>query len=280
MVKNSDLHTHSYYSDGTLSPKELVRLAKKRGIKNLALTDHNSVKGVNEAIKEGKRIGVKVIPAVEIRCDCSEILAYFIDYKNKELKNILNQSNKKLQIRIKDWCKKINKVGYPVTYKEIQKKFPEAKGNYNELHPVHLLYLKGYGKPFELFKKFSENKKTQRKKIKEDSIIKVIKLVKKAGGVPVLAHPWVDKNSFKRIKELVKAGLKGIEFNNGDDIKFMRNISGRKNIVNDIKTLAKKYNLILTYGSDYHGPEMVKLMPGKHNLGKNNCDGKVVDKLR
>ena len=86
-MKNSDLHTHSIHSDGDLSPSEVVKLAKKRGVKNLALSDHNSISGIDEAILEGNKQGVNIIPAVEIRAEEDEVLGYFIDYKNEKFKN-------------------------------------------------------------------------------------------------------------------------------------------------------------------------------------------------
>ena len=73
---NTDLHTHSIYSDGVLHPREVVREAKEKDIKNLALTDHNSIDGVEEAISEGKKIGVNVIPGIEIRAREDEVLGY------------------------------------------------------------------------------------------------------------------------------------------------------------------------------------------------------------
>ncbi len=277
MAKNTDLHTHSHYSDGQLSPKELVRLAKKRSVKNLALTDHNSVKGVGEAVAEGKRIGVNVIPAVEIEADTGEILGYFIGLKNKNLLKWLRLNSRRTESRAKDWCDKLKKAGYKISFEEIEKKFPKARGNINSFYPLHLLYKRGYGRPLNLAPKLWENPKTRPKNMKKMPIIQVIRLVRNANGVPVLAHPWIDemKTNFKNMKNLVKAGLRGIEVNNGDRAPLKS-----RNTVKKIKTLAKKYNLVLTSGSDYHGKDLVKLMPGNHDLGKNNCDEKVVEKLR
>lgn len=277
MAKNTDLHTHSHYSDGQLSPKELVRLAKKRGIKNLALTDHNSVKGVEEAVTEGRKIGVNVIPSVEIEVDTGEILGYFIDYKNKDLIKELKVNSKNTEARTKDWCEKLEKAGYKISFEEIRRKFPKARGNINAFYLLHLLYKRGYGRPLKLAPKLWNNPKTRPKEFKKIPILKAVRLVRKAGGVPVLAHPWIDdmRSNFKNIKLLVRAGLKGIEVNNGD-----RKPLRKKRAVKQIKALAKKYNLILTSGSDFHGKELVKLMPGNHNLGKNNCDEKVVEKMR
>lgn len=277
MAKNTDLHTHSHYSDGQMSPKELVRLAKKRGIKNLALTDHNSLKGIEEALEEGKRIGVNVIPAVEIEVDTGEILSYFIDYKNKDLIKELKINSRNTEARTKDWCNKLEKAGYKINFEELRQKFPKARGNINSFYPLQLLYKRGYGKPLKLAPKLWKNPKTRPKNFKKMPIIQVVRLVRKAGGVPVLAHPWIDdfEINFRNMKNLVNAGLKGIEINNGDRAPLKK-----KRVINQIKALAKKHHLILTSGSDFHGKELVKLMPGNHNLGKNNCDEKIIKKMK
>jgi hypothetical protein len=275
-MKNTDLHTHSYYSDGQISPEKLVRLAKRKGIKNLALTDHNSIRGVKEAMKEGKKIGVKIIPAIEIRAKEGEVLGYFIDIKNKKLNQVIKKQRKKIKEMIKDWCKKLNRAEYNINFKEIQKRFPQSKNNISGFHLLYLLHLKGYGIMLELPKKLKKEK-IKRKKIKELSIIKAIKLIKNAKGVPVLAHPWVEEEvlKHKNMKNYLKAGLKGIEINNGDRFPFKK-----KGINEKIKKIAKKYKLILTSGSDYHGLKLVEQMPGNHELGKNNCDEKVVKQLK
>lgn len=278
-MKNTDLHTHSYYSDGQLSPKALVRLAEKRKIKNLALTDHTSIKGVKEAIKEGRKIGVNILPAVEIRAKENEVLGYFIDINSRRLNKELLKIGKRVENRVKDFCEKLRKEGYNIDFNEIVEKYPKAKGNLNEFHILYTLYLKKYGKStFFIGKKLKKLKKKglKKKKIKEISIVKAVKLIKNAGGVAVLAHPWLEKKVLKEknIKKYIKAGLKGIEINNGDRAPLLTN-----KIKNKIRRLAKNYNLILTSGSDYHGPDIVGHMPGNHQLGKNNCDEKVIKQL-
>lgn len=278
-MKNTDLHTHSYYSDGLISPKELVRLAKKRKIKNLALTDHNTVKGVSEAIKEGKKIGVKVIPAVEIRCNTGEMLGYFIDIKNKKLNKELEKIGRRVENQVADWCAKLEKAGYKISFKEIWKKFPKARGNINEFYPLFILHFKGYGSTLELSKKLKKEAKKKnigKKKIREITTIEAIRLIKKAGGVSVLAHPWIEEKALKEknFKKYVNAGLKGVEINNGDRPPFKR-----KGVDKKIRKLAKKYKLILTSGSDFHGLKILKQMPGNHEIGKNNCNEKIVKQL-
>lgn len=281
MVKNSDLHTHSYYSDGLFSPKELVRFAKKKKIKNLALTDHNSIKGVKEAIKEGKRIGINVIPAVEIAFNEGEVLGYFIDVNNKNLIKGLKENSRREEIKSKEFCKNLRKAGYKINFREVHKKFTKSKGNFNVLQPIYYLSSKGYGSTKELIKLLG-NKKLKPKKVKHISIFKAIKLIKKAGGIPILAHPWIakTKNHFKKMDSYVKAGLIGLEINNGDNLGFMRKISKIKKIIVQIRKAAKKYKLLLTKGTDFHDNKMAKFMPGHHNLGDVKCDEIIVEKLR
>ncbi len=275
-MKNTDLHTHTYYSDGQISPKELVKLAKKRGIKNLALTDHNSIKGVREALSEGKKQGIRIIPALEIRVDKGEVLGYFIDYKNKKLIRVIKQIGKRVQDNMKDWCNKLNRAGYNITFSEIWKKFPKARGNINEFYPIYLLHLNGYGKTLEIARKLRKNKKFIKGRIKEITVVQGIKLIKKVGGVPILAHPWIEDEVLKEknLKKYIKAGLKGIEINNGDRAPFKK-----KGIEKKIRRLAKRYKLIITSGSDYHGLGLVKQMPGNHELGRNNCDDSIIEIL-
>jgi hypothetical protein len=275
-MKNTDLHIHSYYSDGQFSPKELVILAKKRKIKNLALTDHNSVKGVEEAIKEGKKIGVNVIPAVEIECDMGEILAYFIDYKNKKLINTLKIIAKRNEDKTKEKCKKLEKEGYNVSFERIWEKYPKARGNLNSFYYLYTLYKEGYGTTLDLSREIMKNKRLKAKKRRKIKIINIIKLIKSSNGVPVLAHPWLEEKVLreKTFKKVVRAGLKGIEINNGDRYPFKKKGMNKK-----IRKLAKKYKLIITSGSDYHGKYILKQMPGNHDLGKHNCDEKVIKQL-
>ncbi len=276
-MKTCDLHTHSYYSDGEMSPKEVMKLAKQRGVKILALTDHNSTKGVKEAINEGRKLGIKVIPAIEVMAKEDEVLGYFIDANNKRFQNNLADIRKRIESKIKKRCENMQKKGFPASFHEIKKRFPHAKGNIDDFYPYYMLILKGYGKTFRDIGILMKQTGVKKARGKDLSIAKVIRMIKNAGGVPVLAHPWADDKSKrllqdKNFRKLVKAGLKGIEVDNG-------NGDGRRNakIVSKIKRLAKKYNLITTSGSDFHGEDLADAKA--HVLGKYNCDEKIVRQL-
>ncbi|MDP3027555.1 MAG: PHP domain-containing protein [Nanoarchaeota archaeon] len=271
-MRDSDLHTHSYYSDGIFSPTEIVRKAKEAGIKNLALTDHNSIQGIIEAQKEAKKQKINLIPGVELRCKEGEVLGYFINFKNKKfikkIKKIQNKSKEIFENTIKELTKKgiIVKSGKILNTK-IKKenvltvylfKFLKEKGilNMNEIKEIKKSIMHG-----DLFEA-------------QFSTEEVIKMINDAGGVAVLAHPWYSKTFLDeiRLKELITAGLKGLEIDNGG--------RGEERVgsLEKINKFAKKYNLILTSGSDFHGDS--SLMSNEHKIGANNCDVKIVEKLK
>ena len=276
-MKNSDLHTHSYYSDGEYSPTEVVKLAKKRKIKNLALTDHNSIDGVEEAIKEGNKVGVNVIPAVEIIGNGFEVLGYFINYKDSKMKKELLRCGYYQNEVVKRIINLLRGEGEDISFEKLKEQFPDADKNYNYAHLFYYLMSKGYEFQ-EALDKVMETKKKIKKPDKRDiSVISAIKLIKKYKGVPVLSHPWIGKEDFtmENVKKYVKAGLKGIEYENGE-----KNFVGRDgDFKKKMKGFAKRYGLILTQGSDFHGPIMISALK-RHELGKYNCDEKIVEKLK
>lgn len=276
-MKNTDLHTHTYYSDGELSPRQLVRLAKREKIKNLAITDHNSVRGIEEAIKEGEKIGVNVIPGVEIIVKGGEILGYFVDYKNKNLQSRLKRCAYYMNEKIKRKIKVLEKKGFNINYKKFTKFYSNSRDNYNDGQAI--TYLAKFNKlsreeAFHIWTNTKINKPLKKNLTPQEGI----KLIIKHGGVAVLPHPWMNKDELQfnenLIKNLVKAGLKGLELENGDGFTMGRT----KAIISEIKKIAKKYNLVLTSGSDFHGKLLVK-RSRHHDLGDYNCDESVIKKL-
>lgn len=270
-MKNSDLHVHSYYSDGIFSPAEIVRKAKEVGIKNLSLTDHNSFQGIREAQKEAKKQDINLIPGIELRCKEGEVLGYFIDIKNKEfarkVKMIQDRSREVFENTLKELSKKgINVKSSDVLNNRLKKK--------NVLTVYLFKFLKERG-----ILNVNEIKEIKKSMFKEDlfepsfSTEEVIKIIIDAGGVAVLSHPWYSKTFLDeiRLKELIASGLKGLEIDNGGRGEE-RAISLEK-----INKFAKKYNLILTSGSDFHGDS--SLMSNEHKIGMNNCDEEIVEKL-
>ncbi len=270
----ADLHTHSYFSDGEHSPEELVRKAKRAGLLTIALTDHNSTAGIQRARREGKKQGVHVITGCEVMGREGEVLAYFIDEKNKAFQTFLERTKYYTQEMAKRRTDALEKMGVAVSWKEIQARDPQAKDNYNTGHLIGLLHDKGLsiGEHLRLAKQ-----SVKETSIKDVSVTRVIQAIRKAGGVAVLAHPWLNQEVLvaENMERYVRAGLTGIEYENGDENRFGRT----RRILTLIKKYAKQYQLILTQGSDFHGKTIQELSQG-HFLGKTYCDETVVSALK
>jgi len=123
MEKYIDLHTHSIYSDGSMTPAELVRHAKDEGLSAIALSDHDSIGGVAEAVEEGKRIGIEVIPAIELSAEAeteTHILGYYIDINNQALLDKLEYVRQVRREREEEICEKLRGLGFDVSMEEVE----------------------------------------------------------------------------------------------------------------------------------------------------------------
>ena len=251
-MKYIDLHVHSLFSDGTCTPEELVDKASAQGLVAFALTDHDTVGGVDRALAAAKDKHLQVIPGVELSCEYQitptrskeiHILGYNIDWKQKELLDTLEAVAKERDDRNKKMCKNLQKAGYPIDYDSLIERFGDTI-----LTRAHFArYLKDHGYVQEMSDAFSMY-------IGDScpcfvlSPEKGIELIKNAGGLPVLAHPLLYKMSVTELHhlldELCSYGLRGIEAmysrNRGNDEAFVRK-------------LANDYGLFITGGTDYHG---------------------------
>ena len=123
-MAKADLHTHSYYSsDSDISPAQLVIKAKSLGLKYIALTDHDSIKGIEEFLEAGKKHQVNTIPGVEIHSVWGEVLGYFIDYKNKDLINLCENNKKEVNQRALKTIEKLAQDGYDLEAATMRKKY-------------------------------------------------------------------------------------------------------------------------------------------------------------
>lgn len=260
-----DLHTHSIASDGSMAPAELVRHAKESGLSAVALTDHDTVDGIEEALEEGERIGFEVVPGVEISLDYNgemHMLGYFFGGNYVKVEPLLNRLRMNREERNPKMVEKLNELGFDITLQEVA---AEAKGRVvARPHMASVMVKKGYVKSVrEAFDKYiSSGRPAYVKKDRltpEEGITEIVK----AGGIPVLAHPiYLGLNVHKLdelLSKLVAVGLKGIEAhyvdNSYDD-------------TGNLLRLAIKHNIIAAGGSDFHGkfkPD-IKIGVGKGNL--------------
>lgn len=270
-MKNTDLHIHSIHSDGLLKPKEIVKLAKSKNLKCISLTDHNSITGLKECEKYCRKYKIEFIPGIEMYSDKTEILGYFIDHQNKELLKTIKTIESRATQRTKKIIKNLNKININITFNELIK-FSNKKAPQRP-HLARLLIKKGYVKDKkEAFSKYlTKGTKTYVKIKKPFTPKQIIKIIKKAKGLPILAHPQFSERPkilFKKIPKLIKIGLIGIETTCPCPKEKLP-------ILKKAKEIAKKYKLIETGGSDFHS------LKEKSNLmGDYNIDYEAVEKLK
>ncbi len=267
-----DLHVHSNASDGTLSPTEVVLEAKKVGLCAFALTDHDTVDGIEEAkkavqnLKEKENYDLELISGVELSVGYGKrdihILGLFIDKDCASLKQSLEHMKQTRDKRNEKMCENLANAGLPISVEALKKEFPDAV-----LTRAHFAkYLQKVGAVKEMKDAFQKYLRedgpyyVQREYLSPEA---AISLIKEANGIPVLAHPLLYHLSEQQVKELIaslkEAGIMGLE------------VIHSTNINNDesyLRGLASKYELIPTGGSDFHGAvkPTIQIGIGKGNL--------------
>ncbi len=265
MSRTIDLHTHSTASDGSFSPGELVRYAWKNGLSAVALTDHDTVSGIEEAVEMGKTIGIEVIPGIEIGLEFKpemHMLGYFFNNSYKKIGKVLDRLIKSREERNPRIVAKLNELGFNITLEDVRR---NAGGSViGRPHIAKALVDKGYVKDnSEAFDKYLASGKPAYFPKDKLNPTEGIGEILEAGGIPVLAHPIYLGMNYARLDELFcdlkKTGLKGIEAyyteNSYED-------------TGNLLRLAIKHELVPTGGSDFHGsfkPD-IEIGKGRGNL--------------
>jgi predicted metal-dependent phosphoesterase TrpH len=248
LMKRIDLHTHTTASDGKCSPTENVRLAQERDIKAIAITDHDTVSGVSEALQAGQDSGIEVIPGIEISTSISgqeiHVLGYFIDYQNQEFNEELSKLRETRNLRNELMVNKLNELGIEITMDEVRARQTKKGGNVGRPHIAEVLMGKGIIQTLEeAFEKYLGKEGRAYVNPPRISPFEGVELIEKYGGVPVLAHPGLyDLDHI--ITELASIGLKGIEVHHPDH---------SEEEVDKYRSIAEELGLIQTGGSDFHG---------------------------
>ena len=267
-TEKTDLHMHTFYSDGYNSPERLIEKANSQGIKILSITDHDSVNAIIEATKYAKKFGIEVIPGVEISTDIRDtevhILGYFVDPDNKDLEHYLNFFREERYKRAIRMVNKLNILGLNITIDDV---LVSAKDSaIGRPHIAQALLAKGQVKSFfEAFYKYIGNHAPAYERKVHLSPQSAFKIISDAGGLSFIAHPGNMPEIL--IKELIDAGVDGIEVihpsHSPDQVKFYRGI-------------VNEYFLLESGGSDFHGGKR----EDDENLGKYYTSAKVVDTMR
>lgn len=277
-----DLHMHSTCSDGQNKPEELVKIAAAAGITTMALTDHDTVNGLGRASKAADELGIDFIPGIEIGSSGGHelhILGYGVDCNDKGLKDFY-EDNRIHRISRRDrFIELLNKAGIPITAEYIAD-VNDGKST-GRPHIARALVNMGYAESVEdAFKKYLQTPEFYGCDRPKPDYAVSIKMIKNAGGVAVLAHPYTlkleDEEFRQLLNKLVMSGLCGIEcYYSKHTLKQMKYY----------RDIADEYGLIFTCGSDYHGPDVKPdILPGRgYNdslINANVPESEIIERLK
>ena len=247
-----DLHVHTTASDGSLSPTEVIRIAAKKGLRAIAITDHDTTDGVEEALKVGEPLGIEVIPGIEFSTHVEgmgslHLLGLWVDRDDRAMQSILHDLRDGRLARNQKILKSLADLGMSLDPEEVTR---HAGGKVvGRLHIAAAMidrgYIASYKEAFERFLGYGKPAYWGRKRLFTEE---AITLIRNMGGVAVLAHPGILKVERDRleaeIKRLVSCGLGGIEAIHTDHTPADKEF---------FKGLAARYGVAVSGGSDFHG---------------------------
>ena len=276
-MRKIDLHTHSLCSDGAQTPADVVRTAYDAGLAAIALSDHDCIEGVQEAMDTGKALGVEVIPAVELSAQSDtelHILGYFIDIHNKKLQDTMKYALQVRDERQEETCRKLREQGFDITMEEAR---AEAHGNpvLCRAHFAQIMVRKGYAESvkdaFNRYLTVGCYAYSNRQALTGPEAVSIIR---EAGGIAVAAHLHLIKLPDDQLREYLKSlipyGLDGIE---GYYTDYTPDMQAR------YQAMAKELGLVISGGTDYHGANKPHIAIGK-GRGELEIPYSVLDGLR
>lgn len=261
-----DLHVHSTYSDGTFTPQELVTEALHKKLSAFALTDHDTMHGVSELIEAAKPFDIEIIPGVEISCDNEgheiHIVGLFIDLERKDFQDFLKEQIDGRNQRNVKMIEKLQAQGFDITLEILETFFPNSI--ITRAHMARYLLEKKYVKSItEAFDRYLGDHAPCFVKKPELTIQEAISQIHAAFGIAILAHPLLYHMSLDKLKNLVsqlkKDGIDGLEA-----IYSTYSTSEEQ----QMKALAKEFDLLISGGSDFHGANKpgISLAVGRGHL--------------
>ncbi len=257
-----DLHTHSTASDGTYTPSQLAREAKKIGLKALALTDHDTVSGVAEFLEECEKLGIVGIPGTELSAKFSSemhIVGLFLDCQCKSFLEKLYELEHSREIRNREMIKQCRECGFEISEEElISQKSDGTLDTVGRPHFAKIFIDKGYAQSFdEAFDKYLGKNKPCYVSRKLFSPKATIELVHEGGGIAILAHPQTVSGDIGQLREIVEElkayGLDGMECQHSD----MEEDFGKK-----CEEICEELGLLKSGGSDFHGSNLNDIFLG------------------
>jgi predicted metal-dependent phosphoesterase TrpH len=245
-----DLHSHTTASDGTLAPRELVRLAVRHGVRVLAVTDHDSTGGLDEALAEARTLPpLQIVPGLEINCDVPgaevHVLGYCLDWEAPWFQEFLGAQREERRQRVYRIAQRLAELGMPIEPAAVFALVKE--GSAGRPHVAQVMVDRGYVKSVrEAFDRYLSANGPANVPRKRFTPVEAVRIIRRARGVPVLAHPGLA-NRDELIPGLVEAGLGGIE------VFYPEHSPAQTTAYREMCT---RLGLIATGGSDFHGPSV------------------------
>ena len=265
-----DLHLHTTFSDGRLTPTQLVELVAARGLRVVAISDHDSTEGIPEALEAASRFPqLTIIPGVELSTDIPgneiHVLGYFIRYEDAAFQQTLRSFREGRVDRAREMVDKLAALGLPVEWDRVCEL---AQGAVGRPHIAQAMVEKGYiTYPQEAFTHYIGRNGPAYAEREKLTPAEAIGYILGVGGIPVLAHPHVVDNVESLLPELVEAGLAGIE------VHYKEYTPGE---VEAFGAMADRYGLLPCGGTDYHAMGT----PGEVVPGSVGPPIEIVDRLR
>ena len=248
MVAKIDLHLHTLASDGRLTPTELIQLVAKQGLETISITDHDSTEGLAEAYEAAKDFpNLRIIPGIEMSADIPgdevHVLGYFLEYEDPDFQAKLLEFRRGRIERAQMMVEKLDALGVHITWERVQ--HFAGDGTVGRPHIALAMVEMGYCKePKDAFDEYLGRNGLAYAERPKMTPAEGVEMIKKVGGVPVLAHPTYMNDMEAGISSLKQVGLLGMEvyYAKYDD-----------DTVGNLARLAREYDLIPCGGSDYHG---------------------------
>lgn len=263
-----DLHSHTYYSDGTSSPQELVEIALEARLEALSITDHDTFEGFDAAVPIARDRGLKLIRGIELstryHTTSVHLLGYFIGYEpSAEFVSWLGELQETRRDRNRRLIAKLREYGVAVTLEEVEKKGRSLTGR---PHFARVMVEKGYVPDMEAaFREYLDESARAYVERHDPQLSESIGRLRQAGGIPSLAHPVrIFRNDYAKVDaligEMIPHGLSAIEVYHSDH--------KARDVKHYLET-ANRYGLAITGGSDFHGANKPRIHLGTgygHNL--------------
>jgi len=274
-INRADLHTHTTASDGMQRPADNVRLAKAAGLAAIAITDHDTVDGIAEAMEEGEKLSIVVVPGVEISTVAEgsdiHILGYYTDWQNpawqEKLASLLHVRDHRNRMIIE----KLRRLGIEITMEDVVAEAARQGkdgGSIGRPHIAAVLLAAGIVNSMqEAFDRFLGSGASAYANPPRLHPLEALEWIREAGGTSVIAHPGLYDND-ELVETIIRGGANGIEVFHSDhsaedEEKYAR--------------LAHKYGLIITGGSDFHGEREGTVFHGR--IGSRTVDASVISQL-